>query len=58
MRANWILTAAVVAMSVTAAVDAQSAKAMGKPSKSDTMSTTAGHPRTIKTLKEIAQSCS
>ena len=40
MRANWILTAAVVAMSVTAAVDAQSAKAMGKPSKGDTMSTT------------------
>jgi hypothetical protein len=40
MRANWILTAAVVAMSVTGAVDAQSANAMGKPSKGDTVSTT------------------
>src|SRR3954471_15331405 len=40
MRANWILTAAVVAMSVTGAVDAQSAKAMGQPSKGDTVSTT------------------
>jgi len=40
MRANWILTAAVVAMSATAAIDAQSGKAMGKPSKGDTMSTT------------------
>jgi hypothetical protein len=40
MRTNWILSAAVVAMSATAAVGAQSATAMGKPSKGDTMSTT------------------
>jgi len=40
MRTNWILSTAVVAMSVTAAVGAQSAKAMGKPSKGDTMSMT------------------
>ena len=35
MRTNWILTTAVVAMSVTAAVGAQSAKAMQQPSKGD-----------------------
>jgi hypothetical protein len=40
MRTNWILSTAVVAMSVTAAVGAQSAKAMGKPSNGDTMSMT------------------
>ena len=40
MRTNWILTTAVVALSVTAAVGAQSGKAMGKPSKGDAMSTT------------------
>jgi hypothetical protein len=37
MRANWILTTAAVAMSVTAAAGAQSAKAMHQPSKDDTM---------------------
>jgi hypothetical protein len=36
MKAIWMLTTAV-AMSVTAAVGAQSAKAMGKPSKGGTM---------------------
>lgn len=40
MRTNWILSTAVVAMSVTAAVGAQSANAMGRPSKGDTMSMT------------------
>lgn len=40
MRTNWILSTAVVAMSVTAALGAQSAKAMGTPSKGDTMSMT------------------
>jgi hypothetical protein len=40
MRTNWVLTTAVVAMSVTAAVGAQSAKAMHQPSKGDTMSMT------------------
>src|SRR5512138_2132164 len=40
MRMNWMLSAAVVAMSVTAAAGAQSTKAMGKPSKGDTMSMT------------------
>jgi hypothetical protein len=40
MRTNWILSTAAVAMSVTAAVGAQSAKTMGKPSKGDTMSMT------------------
>jgi len=35
MRSNWILTTAVVAMSVAATVGAQPAKGMGKPSKSD-----------------------
>jgi hypothetical protein len=39
MKAIWMLTT-VVAMSVTAAVAAQSAKAMGKPSKGGTMSMT------------------
>jgi hypothetical protein len=38
MRTNWILTTAVMAMSVTAAVGAQSAKAMHQPSKGDAMS--------------------
>ena len=32
MKTNWVLTTAVVAMSVTAAVGAQSAKAMHQPS--------------------------
>ena len=40
MRTNWILTTAVLAMSVTAALGAQSDKAMGRPSKADAMSTT------------------
>ena len=40
MRTNWILSTAVVAMAVTAAVGAQSAKTMRKPSKGDTMSMT------------------
>ena len=40
MRTNWVLTTAVVAMSVTAAVSAQSAKAMHQPSKGDTMKMT------------------
>ena len=40
MRMNWVLGTAVVAMSVTAAVGAQSAKAMHQPSKGDTMSMT------------------
>lgn len=40
MRANWRLMTAVVAMSVTAAVNAQPAKAMGKPSKGDMTSVT------------------
>ena len=40
MRTNSILSTAVVAMSVTAAVGAQSTKAIGKPSKGDTMSMT------------------
>ena len=35
MRTNWVLTTAVMAMSVTAAVGAQSAKAMHRPSKGD-----------------------
>src|SRR5512135_1488259 len=38
MRTNWVLTTAVMAMSVTAAVGAQSAKAMHRPSKGDAMS--------------------
>ena len=38
MRTNWVLTTAVMAMSVTAAVGAQSAKAMHQPSKGDAMS--------------------
>src|SRR5574342_114372 len=37
---NWILSTAIVAMSVTAAVGAQSAAGMGKPAKGDTMSMT------------------
>jgi hypothetical protein len=40
MRATWILSTAVVAMSVTAALGAQSMKGMGTPSKEDSMSTT------------------
>jgi hypothetical protein len=40
MRMNWVLTTAVVAMSITAAVGAQSAKAMHQPSKREAMSTT------------------
>ena len=40
MRMNWVLGTAVVAMSVTAAVGAQSAKAKHQPSKADTMSMT------------------
>lgn len=40
MKTNWVLTTAMVAMSVTAAVAAQSAKAMHQPSKGGTMSTT------------------
>ena len=40
MRMNWILGTAVVAMSVTAVVSAQSKKDMERPSKSDTMSMT------------------
>lgn len=40
MRMNWVLSTAVVAMSVTATVGAQSAKAMHQPSKDDTMSMT------------------
>ena len=39
MRTNWVLTSAV-AMSVTAAVGAQSPEAMHQPSKGDAMSTT------------------
>ena len=37
MRMNWMLSAAVVAVSVTAVAGAQSAKATGKPSKGDAM---------------------
>ena len=40
MRTKRVLTTAVVAMSVTAAVGAQSATAMHQPSKGDAMSTT------------------
>ena len=40
MRTNWVLTTALIAMSVTAAVGAQSAKAMHQPSKGDAMSMT------------------
>ena len=40
MRMNWMLRAAVVAVSVTAPASAQSAKATGKPSKADAMSMT------------------
>jgi hypothetical protein len=40
MRMNWMLSAAVVAVSFTAAASAQSAKATGKPSKADAMSMT------------------
>jgi hypothetical protein len=40
MRTKWVLTAAVVAMSVTAAVGAQSAPAMHQPSKGDAMMST------------------
>lgn len=40
MRTNWILSTAIVAMSVTAAAEAQSTQDMGKPSKGDTMSKT------------------
>jgi hypothetical protein len=40
MRTNWIVSTAVVVMSVTAAVGAQSTKGMGKPSKTDAMRTT------------------
>ena len=37
MRTNWILSTAVVAMSLTAAVGAQSTTTMGKPSQGDAM---------------------
>ena len=37
MRTHWMLSMAVVAMSVTAAVGAQSTKAKGKGPKPDTM---------------------
>ena len=37
MRTNWILSTAVVAVSLTAAVGAQSTAAMGKPSQGDAM---------------------
>ena len=37
MRTNWILTTVVVTMSVTAAVGAQSARAVGKPSNDEKM---------------------
>lgn len=40
MRTNWILATAVVALSVTAAVAAQSTKDMDRPSKGGTMSMT------------------
>jgi len=40
MRTNRVLTTALMAMSVTAAVGAQSAKAMHQPSKGDAMSMT------------------
>jgi hypothetical protein len=40
MKTNWVLTTALVAMSVTAAVGAQSAKAMHQPSNGGTMSMT------------------
>jgi hypothetical protein len=40
MRTNWILSTAVVAMSVTAVVGAQTTKDMGKPTKGETMSMT------------------
>ena len=40
MTKNWILATAVIAMSATAAVGAQSAKGMAKPSKGDAMSAT------------------
>ena len=40
VRMKWMVSAAVVAMSVTGAAGAQSAKATGKPSKTDAMSMT------------------
>ena len=40
MRTRWVPTMAVMALSVTAAVAAQSAKAMHQPSKGDAMSMT------------------
>lgn len=40
LRTNWILGTAIVVMSVTAPVSAQSAKAVGTPSKLDTMNIT------------------
>ena len=40
MRTKWVLTTAVVAMSVTAPVGAQSAPATHQPSKGDAMSAT------------------
>lgn len=40
MKTNWMLTTAAVAVSVTAAVVAQSDKAMHQPAKGDTVSTT------------------
>mgnify|MGYP001120800182 CR=1 FL=1 len=72
MRTNWIVSTAVVPMSVTAAVAAQTPKAMGKPSKTDAMRATyigcvesVNHggaflltTLAIKTLKVIGKSCS
>ena len=40
MKMNWMVSAVVVAVSVTAAASAQSAKVTGKPSKADAMSMT------------------
>jgi len=40
MRTNWVLTTAVLAMSVTSSVGAQSAGAVHPPSKGDTVSMT------------------
>ena len=40
MKTNWVLTTAAVALSVTAAVAAQSEKAMNQPAKGDAMTTT------------------
>jgi len=40
MRTNWVLATAVVAITVTAAVGAQSASTMQQPAKGETMSVT------------------